>query len=280
MPTKYIKRKDGKFAGSIGDGKTTLPQQPPQRPRSAAQDEVKTHTTGMSEELAAKVDAFVAANPIPRTTLEGLSPRKHHFPFAPVQSTSSGVYEQPAEDNPLVQHVQRHVWARPCSRKIVNAETKEVIWRCGNTTPHMRSMNPSSSAYCYDCQGFDKVLANSKEHGFEMTISRQEYTEWRKNQERKCYYCGIDERDVHKLEVRGSQGTKPFVESLGTDRWDSSRGYDMDNIVLACQACNQMKSEVHGDDFMQVIDREGLRAIRRKKVQSYRSEHKYCCPED
>lgn len=271
--TAYIKDKNGKFAGSIGSGRDDTPQCAPLRPVIIAKETI-------AQPRLSDIDPRVATarTLTPLLSEDGVSPKKHHYPFTPITVQDSRVVPQDAADNPLGQLVARFKHARPCPRKIKNSQTGEIIWQCGNDVPEMRAMRGGDDQYCYDCRGYDKVVANSNRHGFEMSMNRMEYTQWRRSQDRKCFYCGIAEKDVHKLEARGSQGNKPYVESLGTDRWDSSRPYEIDNIVLACQLCNQMKSETHGDEFMQVLNREGLAKLRQDKVEAYKFDHQDCCP--
>lgn len=78
-----------------------------------------------------------------------------------------------------------------------------------------------------------KTSANSKNLVFEITFD--EYTEIVKQ---KCYYCG----DMHE---RGFNGI---------DRFDSEKGYILDNCVSCCQMCNYIKGSLHGDVFIKRIE--------------------------
>jgi len=60
---------------------------------------------------------------------------------------------------------------------------------------------------------------------------------------RTCCYCG--EANIHWLKYMGDG---PFRYNL--DRVDNSRGYSMDNVVVCCKECNQMKRDWYtGDEF-------------------------------
>lgn len=54
-----------------------------------------------------------------------------------------------------------------------------------------------------------------------------------KKQEGKCFYTGVD------MELMG--GIKNNPRAMSVDRVDSSRGYDLDNVVLTCYGLNCLK---------------------------------------
>lgn len=59
-------------------------------------------------------------------------------------------------------------------------------------------------------------------------------------QEGKCYYTGIPMVTTKR---------SPYIVSV--DRKDSSRGYERDNVVLACWRANKMKQEFSVQDFVE-----------------------------
>ena len=59
---------------------------------------------------------------------------------------------------------------------------------------------------------------------------------------RKCHYRGIEEKDL--LPIWGEfYGGKKRGGTLEVDRKDSTRGYEIENCVLACAVCNNAKSD-------------------------------------
>ena len=60
-------------------------------------------------------------------------------------------------------------------------------------------------------------------------------------QDGKCYYCGGP---------MNFTGGKRTARTVSVDRIDSSAGYDLDNIVLACTACNIGKGEMTTQEFI------------------------------
>jgi 5-methylcytosine-specific restriction endonuclease McrA len=74
---------------------------------------------------------------------------------------------------------------------------------------------------------------------------------WLTQTERKCEYCGIDEKDIKKL--NDGHIIWGRYNYLTIDRKDSSRGYELDNICLACMRCNRIKSNIFTYEEMKII---------------------------
>lgn len=71
-----------------------------------------------------------------------------------------------------------------------------------------------------------------------------EYKNWYIQQVKKCYFCGNDNETIKKyLEKIGEKITRQ-QNRLGFDRLDSSKGYLLDNLTLACSICNTHKSDI------------------------------------
>ena len=68
-----------------------------------------------------------------------------------------------------------------------------------------------------------------------------------------CYWCGQVPSDVHYAYSlkRKTKGIESDVSAKfnGIDRLDSSRGYELDNVVSCCNMCNRMKSDFSVDIF-------------------------------
>lgn len=69
-----------------------------------------------------------------------------------------------------------------------------------------------------------------------------------------CYYCG---KEPDQITISSSQRkTHPdgcqFIYN-GLDRIDSTKGYDIDNVVPCCGTCNFMKRDLDTKDFYQQI---------------------------
>ena len=97
-----------------------------------------------------------------------------------------------------------------------------------------------TKAYRDSPAGIYTNLKGVKKHrkGIEFEMSRQEFVEWYKDQEKTCAYCDIPE---DKLEIIhnlvNSRSTRLTIDCV-----DINKGYRTDNIVLACELCNIIKT--------------------------------------
>lgn len=64
-----------------------------------------------------------------------------------------------------------------------------------------------------------------------------------------CFYCGIAPSNEY---ASGNNGS--FVYN-GIDRVDNSRGYELDNVVSCCKTCNQAKSAMTQQEFLDWVKR-------------------------
>jgi len=79
--------------------------------------------------------------------------------------------------------------------------------------------------------------------------SQEEFIDWHNKQKRKCTYCNIPEKLVSELKW-GRKGKQNY---LTIDRMDNNKGYTPDNICLACDICNTMKSNFLTYDEMKEV---------------------------
>jgi len=84
---------------------------------------------------------------------------------------------------------------------------------------------------------YKKLKYSGRKH--EVKISERDFVEWYQSQQKKCFYCGLREEDLHN--VKDAYNNK--TNRLSVDRMDSSRGYEMGNIVLCCLRCNHIKGD-------------------------------------
>ena len=85
---------------------------------------------------------------------------------------------------------------------------------------------------------FYNIKHGALERNIEFGLDRKEFVKWWNGQEKICFYCKRTWEEIakDKSNVR-NQGR------LGLDRIDNSRGYFLDNIVLACWRCNTIKND-------------------------------------
>lgn len=99
-----------------------------------------------------------------------------------------------------------------------------------------------------------KNIKNSaRNRNLEAPHAPLEYKNWYIAQVKKCYFCGNDNETIKRyLEKIGEKITKQ-QNRLGFDRLDSSKGYLLNNLALACSICNSHKSDiVSAEDFREI----------------------------
>jgi len=83
-----------------------------------------------------------------------------------------------------------------------------------------------------------------------------------------CHYCGIKESDFRPIwgEFYGGKKRGGILE---VDRKDNTKGYEIDNCVLACAVCNMAKSDKFTyEEFRRVGDVIG-KIWRERKVTNH-----------
>jgi hypothetical protein len=62
-----------------------------------------------------------------------------------------------------------------------------------------------------------------------------------------CYYCGSKPNNVFVAK------NGETLKYNGVDRVDSSKGYELGNVVQCCKICNRAKSDLSSGDFMEWV---------------------------
>ena len=70
-----------------------------------------------------------------------------------------------------------------------------------------------------------------------------------------CHYCGDTPNDVKYYYNRKGVDKSHYIKTNGIDRIDNTKGYSISNCVPCCKMCNQMKSNIHLDDFLGKINK-------------------------
>lgn len=83
-----------------------------------------------------------------------------------------------------------------------------------------------------------------------------EFAAWFVKQERSCAYCRVPEKYVEHLGLYTQVGLP--LQRLGVDRLDGKLGYEIDNIVLCCFACNKARSNTFSAPEMMEFVAEGV----------------------
>lgn len=86
-------------------------------------------------------------------------------------------------------------------------------------------------------------------------ITKNEFVEWYKDAIKQCVYCDILEMDFIFLKQKYGSRT----DRLTVDCKDNTIGYKSGNIVLACERCNFLKSNLFSFDEMREIAQKHIK---------------------
>ncbi|GEM_PF-6678823 len=92
-----------------------------------------------------------------------------------------------------------------------------------------------------------KYLSEKRHKSFD--LEKEEFIIWWHDQDQECFYCKTSIEDVLDSDIRLDYK----VDRLTIDRLNNEKGYQIDNIVLACNRCNSIKSNFFTFKEMQVI---------------------------
>ena len=80
-----------------------------------------------------------------------------------------------------------------------------------------------------------------------------EYRKWYEEKTKICYYCGNDNETIKIYLKKIGEKVGNQQNRLHIERIDSSKGYLIDNLTLACSICNTHKSDIISDkDFKEI----------------------------
>ena len=88
-----------------------------------------------------------------------------------------------------------------------------------------------------------------------ITITKDEFVEWYNSQIKVCVYCDLPENQIKK--IHGGHLDRVF--RLTVDCVDNILGYAKGNLVLACNRCNLIKSNVFTFEEMKEIGKKYLK---------------------
>jgi len=151
---------------------------------------------------------------------------------------------------------------------------KKYCNRCDRTLPienfsKDKKSKDGHSFYCKDCMSeYGKKYRNTpagiysntkgkqkwcKENGDSrakpFNISKEDFVKWHNSQPKFCVYCDIPEDKIPLFsEVYGGRDGR-----LSIDCKDNSLGYVKGNLVLACDTCNFLKSNVFSFEEMREL---------------------------
>ena len=105
-----------------------------------------------------------------------------------------------------------------------------------------------------------KHKSKNSDRSSEVLISSEEFKKWfEKNYTGKCYYCDISV-DKHRAS-NFLKRIRPHIRNFGVDRKDTTKGYSVDNIVIACNLCNSVKGAFFTDSEFKIIGPKYIRKL-------------------
>jgi len=97
-------------------------------------------------------------------------------------------------------------------------------------------------------------------------LSKEQFRIWYENTPKICVYCGIPEEIWELIPYIKHWGTRS-IKKLCVDRMDNNQGYEINNIVLACQMCNSTKGGILTYNEMREIGEKYIKPKWQKLIQ-------------
>jgi hypothetical protein len=91
------------------------------------------------------------------------------------------------------------------------------------------------------------LIQSAKRRNLAVTFSEINFINWYNKQEQKCYYC---DRNLNEIKQDNHYHK---TNRLTIDRINNNIGYTLNNIVLACWICNNVKSNLFNKKEMLII---------------------------
>jgi hypothetical protein len=91
------------------------------------------------------------------------------------------------------------------------------------------------------------LVSSAKIRHIELFMTEKDFINWYNSQEQKCYYCSRNLKQIQQ------DNHYHRTNKLTIDRKNNDKGYTLDNIVLACWICNNVKSNLFNEIEMLII---------------------------
>ena len=98
------------------------------------------------------------------------------------------------------------------------------------------------------------IKRNAHLRNIPLTISVDDFIKWWNKQKQICTYCHIP---IERLKITNIK--KKLSRRLSIDRINNNKGYEKDNLVLACLQCNFIKSNLFTFDEMKKIGQKYIK---------------------
>lgn len=155
-----------------------------------------------------------------------------------LQPKSSALIDVQCEDCGKIRTVEYNtVCGRINSQFLKTGETP-----CSNCA-NKRMSGVNNAQYKHGNNQYCFYRHGAKRRGYVFNLTIEEFEQLTNN---TCYYCG-----------------KP---SKGVDRWDNTKGYDIENCVPCCKRCNYMKQAQSPLDFLSHVKNIYLTRIQQNEI--------------
>jgi len=105
---------------------------------------------------------------------------------------------------------------------------------------HKEEITKSNKNYQNTPKGiFIQSRCRCKRRNVDFIVTEIDFIKWYNSQKQVCYYCG---RTLEEIKQDTEETERNKKCRLTIERTDNNKGYQLDNIVLACNRCNIIKS--------------------------------------
>ena len=94
-------------------------------------------------------------------------------------------------------------------------------------------------------KGIYKILKRRVSLSGKPISSKEAFCNWFESVIKRCVYCKVKAEDLLPFRIKGK-----LISRLTIERRDNSKGYTVDNLVLACCICNTTRSNIFTETQM------------------------------
>ena len=140
----------------------------------------------------------------------------------------------------ICKHCQRKLSKKWCAIPKVKKQREEYRNR-PEVKEYMKNRNQTIAGI------FTHIKQGAERRGINLNFTSAELGIWYNEQTKTCHYCNVTPENLIGENKYGK------TNRLTIDRKDNNKGYDLDNLVLACYRCNATKSNYFTEQEMLLI---------------------------
>jgi len=101
----------------------------------------------------------------------------------------------------------------------------------------------------------EHIKDSARNRGIDAPHTPLEYKNWYIKQIKICHFCGNTDQTIRNYLKLKDEKITNNQNRLQIERMDSSKGYLLDNLALACSICNTHKSDIiSAEDFKEIAE--------------------------